>query len=189
MCGGTAWRPESVPARRGLSPRVRGNQVHPAFGAGFRGSIPACAGEPPLVIEICPTTTVYPRVCGGTSGCRRRGQKGGGLSPRVRGNPRCWAWRNWTGWSIPACAGEPGRAERHQHLRRVYPRVCGGTVVSRCVSVPKVGLSPRVRGNPDGIGGSPGAVGSIPACAGEPIKPRRCATNITVYPRVCGGTR
>ena len=52
----------------------------------------------------------------------------------------------------------------------------------------KVGLSPRVRGNPRlGLCGQP-AVGSIPACAGEPgaDRPKRMATG--VYPRVCGGT-
>ena len=50
------------------------------------------------------------------------------------------------------------------------------------------GLSPRVRGNLLRRARHRRAVGSIPACAGEPGPgggpPRRCR----VYPRVCGGT-
>ena len=51
-----------------------------------------------------------------------------------------------------------------------------------------VGLSPRVRGNP--CPGSPFSppIGSIPACAGEPIRAPLVLLRMRVYPRVCGGT-
>ena len=52
VCGGTtgvrfpAFRPE------GLSPRVRGNPRAGRVGGGDRGSIPACAGEPPARLGV-----------------------------------------------------------------------------------------------------------------------------------------
>ena len=53
---------------------------------------------------------------------------------------------------------------------------------------PHEGLSPRVRGNPE----QPAYVRvkrrSIPACAGEPRRPRLRLCRFAVYPRVCGGT-
>ena len=49
---------------------------------------------------------------------------------------------------------------------------------------PVIGLSPRV-----GLTRTcHRAVGSIPACAGEPVENIIMASAITVYPRVCGGT-
>ena len=52
-----------------------------------------------------------------------------------------------------------------------------------------MGLSPRVRGNPEILKlWRPGA-GSIPACAGEPIPSAGKLGHNMVYPRVCGGTR
>ena len=71
---------------------------------------------------------------------------------------------------------------------RVYPRVCGGTSVLSVYRNRRTGLSPRVRGNPKGRTRSGGEIGSIPACAGEPMfyEPPEYAE--WVYPRVCGGT-
>ena len=153
---------------------------------------------------------VYPRVCGGTPTPPPLGSMGQGLSPRVRGNlssPNC---RPATQRSIPACAGEPNQRLEGAAIQRVYPRVCGGTSFTLTGSIPTIGLSPRVRGNPDGVvcgaqyskeGLSPrvrgnralGATlsppgGSIPACAGEPSRVFPCYLLVTVYPRVCGGT-
>ena len=52
-----------------------------------------------------------------------------------------------------------------------------------------MGLSPRVRGNPGGYAFPPLAIGSIPACAGEPQSATVGTDYSLVYPRVCGGTR
>ena len=97
-------------------------------------------------------STVYPRVCGGTSAtwgaginengsipaCAGEPLKGEavpsswtvGLSPRVRGNPTLTRFSSYrpSHWSIPACAGEPRTPQ------------AGGVADS-------MGLSPRVRGN------------------------------------------
>ena len=70
--------------------------------------------------------------------------------------------------SIPACAGEPSARRQLIDLPEVYPRVCGGTIQIVESESQVMGLSPRVRGNPERKPKHPNASGSIPACAGEP---------------------
>ena len=91
--------------------------------------------------------------------------------------------------SIPACAGEPGLRCDAPGTRSVYPRVCGGTSTPRSRPEPRVGLSPRVRGNLGPFREKRRGAGSIPACAGEPRGRRADTRGRAVYPRVCGGTR
>ena len=133
---------------------------------------------------------------------------GYGLSPRVRGNRSLAPSNRLDTGSIPACAGEPANNPSMATTSGVYPRVCGGTADISSGMSPCQGLSPRVRGNrrqrPMGESGR----GSIPACAGEPIRRHRrlsltrsipacagepstewpCTSPLKVYPRVCGGT-
>ena len=91
--------------------------------------------------------------------------------------------------SIPACAGEPSLAGVSLSISPVYPRVCGGTAIQLGVHLFYRGLSPRVRGNLAYDNPGDRVFGSIPACAGEPsLYPMRYSF-LTVYPRVCGGTR
>ena len=90
--------------------------------------------------------------------------------------------------SIPACAGEPPQVIGGLHPFRVYPRVCGGTVISQIAARTFQGLSPRVRGNRQSSVSLDDEEGSIPACAGEPRSSPRSSTSSRVYPRVCGGT-
>ena len=151
---------------------------------------------------------VYPRVCGGTRTARCMAVRMAGLSPRVRGNleeghkeqaglrsiPRVRGNRHAAAHdgaafgSIPACAGEPRHTRLHLARRQVYPRVCGGTILSISRAVASMGLSPRVRGNLiDVVVAEPDAR-SIPACAGEPNACTNKGRLSEVYPRVCGGT-
>ncbi len=67
--------------------------------------------------------------------------------------------------------------------------MCGGTRSCRRGPGSGKGLSPRVRGNRFLSHIVHKMSGSIPACAGEPL--RYCETLCCrwVYPRVCGGTR
>ena len=74
--------------------------------------------------------------------------------------------------SIPARAGEPGIRSRCRWICRVYPRACGGTVLTLNVVDPPTGLSPRVRGNRYGWHTRTIKHGSIPARAGEPTQAR-----------------
>ena len=86
VCGGTADSGPYSHTWKGLSPRVRGNPLPSESCHSTPGSIPACAGEPQERIPSCPTTRVYPRVCGGTADEIERYTNANGLSPRVRGN-------------------------------------------------------------------------------------------------------
>ena len=74
-----------------------------------------------------------------------------------------------TAGSIPACAGEPPSSGARPIQARVYPRVCGGTMIRAPRTAATMGLSPRVRGNLRLVEQQVGPVGSIPACAGEPM--------------------
>ena len=188
MCGGTLRGLRFGTLATGLSPRVRGNPAVRPWRLSRPGSIPACAGEPPIAGGWGGTSGVYPRVCGGTLFRGPRQPLDPGLSPRVRGNPRDVATGAQKGRSIPACAGEPATSRRWRATTWVYPRVCGGTYRLGLDSSGDLGLSPRVRGNHVDLAGAEDDVGSIPACAGEPTSPRIRPTRRWVYPRVCGGT-
>ena len=171
VCGGTTVGDLVAVATEGLSPRVRGNLGAWPDGDGRRGSIPACAGEPPLDWCGRRRPRVYPRVCGGTPHSVDAALYYDGLSPRVRGNQRRPGSIGLTGRSIPACAGEPNEIRQWASLLWVYPRVCGGTSRDEFLGHSCSGLSPRVRGNPVGDLGSHRCLRSIPACAGEPALP------------------
>ena len=95
-----------------------------------------------------------------------------GLSPRVRGNRAGCQPVPHRRRSIPACAGEPGPTSLSRYDKKVYPRVCGGTCQVQASSLKQEGLSPRVRGNLDTDLLQNISLGSIPACAGEPLLPR-----------------
>ena len=106
VCGGALCHAAAPANRWGLSPRVRGSPAHLAPAAHGDRSIPACAGEPAGIVVVTPSSSVYPRVCGGAliteyKSLDREGLSrvcGGaastvalvavptGLSPRVRGS-------------------------------------------------------------------------------------------------------
>ena len=148
VCGGTWPGRRRASCEKGLSPRVRGNlSAHLAHRLGTR-SIPACAGEPMRREGLRLMKQVYPRVCGGTRGGRCGCCGLPGLSPRVRGNHMTLLDAGENVRSIPACAGEPGATIPICRRKRVYPRVCGGTLRCEKKTAVTPGLSPRVRGNP-----------------------------------------
>ena len=66
--------------------------------------------------------------------------------------------------------------------------MCGGTFPPTSLLFCSPGLSPRVRGNLIGDHPQCLTLGSIPACAGEPIRGSPSTADSGVYPRVCGGT-
>ncbi len=187
VCGGTPADPEAVTLPEGLSPRVRGNPCLGRPRAAYHGSIPACAGEPTPAAHQRSQRGVYPRVCGGTLLRIRHEASASGLSPRVRGNHFNLGASAPPDGSIPACAGEPWAAVVSRAGTGVYPRVCGGTASIRTPLVWIPGLSPRVRGNPHGPRARWQALGSIPACAGEPPGAGNGRGPERGYPRVGGG--
>ena len=159
---------------QGLSPRVRGNLIRYTRGAtaGHRGrSIPARAGEPGTVGCGALPASVDPRACGGTISGAIPDRAGPGLSPRVRGNlVEIQPFAQIEG-SIPARAGEPGRAWRP---------VCVGNR-----SIPARAGEPGT-GRPQMMAHFQHR--SIPARAGEPRSRSRRTSPRGVYPRACGGT-
>ena len=66
--------------------------------------------------------------------------------------------------------------------------MCGGTLHDGGLLLHGRGLSPRVRGNRWNTLNLNRSLGSIPACAGEPLTVRPRRRRLSVYPRVCGGT-
>ena len=147
-CGGTATHVSAAARLTGLSPRVRGNQRLRDERPEVLGSIPASAGEPIPGSPSRSRSRVYPRECGGTESELAGAGRGGGLSPRVRGNHGHAPGRLVGAGSIPASAGEPVGAHPGAQARRVYPRECGGTGFRPSTCPSAHGLSPRVRGNP-----------------------------------------
>ena len=151
-------------------------------------SIPAWAGEPARSGDERLTHTVYPRVGGGTGGGSPVIANRDGLSPRGRGNLRQLQALSPEIGSIPAWAGEPQRTIASNPGGRVYPRVGGGTALSRKVPFGSQGLSPRGRGNLPHLRKLGPKPRSIPAWAGEPGDIGPIFSLFKVYPRVGGGT-
>ena len=87
VCGGTGPRSRGPTTIKGLSPRVRGNPIEAGLDRRQHGTIPACAGEPPVGLIVEMLEKDYPRVCGGTFVVNSHRNPLRGLSPRVRGNP------------------------------------------------------------------------------------------------------
>ena len=149
-------------------------------------SIPACAGEPSGPDQSAGVFGVYPRVCGGARMNLAYSNSCWGLSPRVRGSHSTIKVGGPFAGSIPACAGEPAVRPSAPGSLRVYPRVCGGAWMASFTASSASGLSPRVRGSHLDDGRGVRAVGSIPACAGEPLVVTVVPHSRQVYPRVCG---
>ena len=168
VCGGTRQAGVDVATFEGLSPRVRGNRSASGVQQKLWGTIPACAGEPTGKMPALGTIRDYPRVCGGTISPSPIGRAAKGLSPRVRGNPEGDLAHSPLAGTIPACAGEPSFSTSRNAEKRDYPRVCGGTRQEEVDYIRRVGLSPRVRGNPPEGAAYMVLNGTIPACAGEP---------------------
>ena len=171
----------------GPSPRVRGSRVRREAQGDGAGSIPACAGEPSVVIVVSSVIGVHPRVCGGAYGIAQHGTAEWGPSPRVRGSLLLLGHDDELARSIPACAGEPHAHRPDRLARAVHPRVCGGAPGCARRSVSAAGPSPRVRGSPSSNLIIPELWGSIPACAGEPAAMSPRSPWVPVHPRVCGG--
>ena len=127
VCGGTGGANCRRCRSNGLSPRVRGNPARRRRRPRWRGSIPACAGEPVTCTVAIAPSAVYPRVCGGTKCRSSSSHPTRGLSPRVRGNLLRRFGGLYAVRSIPACAGEPAAQGGDKRTLTVYPRVCGGT--------------------------------------------------------------
>ena len=127
VCGGSASSLNGYHINIGLSPRVRGKPGAAPNLPIWTRSIPACAGETRSGARSVCCYTVYPRVCGGSKRRYIKYKRDGGLSPRVRGKPGVTIRSLAQVRSIPACAGEALQRRHSWQMRKVYPRVCGGS--------------------------------------------------------------
>ena len=188
-CGGTArGLPDHGPVG-GLSPRLRGNGRLHVSRSTDAGSIPALAGERLPKMSMRPRKRVYPRACGGTCVDHLATDSRPGLSPRLRGNASQRTVKGRSLGSIPALAGERRPVMVTRPPVWVYPRACGGTAAAAAAHSRNTGLSPRLRGNVFSLLIRLGALGSIPALAGERVVFFMVFSATGVYPRACGGTR
>ena len=184
--GGTGRGTLTASCWGGLSPHTRGNRSPCSIANRLHGSIPAYAGEPHLMQLAAYRVGVYPRIRGGTMEQCLLQRVDTGLSPHTRGNLLfIWERERQVG-SIPACAGEPSRRPSHLLQVRVCPRMRGGTVSPPAQPQCQQGLSPHARGNPVFPSALGDAVGSIPACAGEPWCEYPVWPAARVYPRTRG---
>ena len=95
---------------------------------------------------------------------------------------------NVLGRSIPTCVGQPRKCHSAARMSRVYPHVCGATIVSNDpLNIPG-GLSPRVWGNHACGNHRTNNMGSIPTCVGQPAVVAAGGLMRKVYPHVCGAT-
>ena len=172
MGGATLPERSSNELDRGLSPRGRGNLQRRITAPTAIRSIPAWAGQPLPTFCRLPRRTVYPRVGGATAHPHGYPCPLAGLSPRGRGNLVAAAGEGHDQRSIPAWAGQPDRRWTHGKQARVYPRVGGATGEYGPEAPERRGLSPRGRGNLDGLDHLRLAYRSIPAWAGQPLEHR-----------------
>ena len=170
----------------GPSPRVRGIRGLMPTRTTTEGSIPACAGNPGGGTACGTTRRVHPRVCGESFRRRAPPSKIWGPSPRVRGIRARPGGQRWPRGSIPACAGNPCTRPTNLRIARVHPRVCGESTAGLPPIETAPGPSPRVRGILDAALRLLHLVGSIPACAGNPVRRALRQLQVVVHPRVCG---
>ena len=111
----------------GLSPPTRGIRKPSSAASLVAGSIPAYAGDPIRLGAGVRRAAVYPRLRGGSGGMSIAGIAARGLSPPTRGIPSGMRRRGYPPRSIPAYAGDPLSRELRSCLRRVYPRLRGGS--------------------------------------------------------------
>ena len=91
--------------------------------------------------------------------------------------------------SIPAHAGQPETRTSARRMIWVYPRACGATAIRLGIAGRMRGLSPRMRGNHQGVYALASRPGSIPAHAGQPRVRGGWRDGGRVYPRACGATQ
>ena len=151
----------------GSSPRVRGTHGHKSAADGFRGIIPACAGNTRPPRRRRRSVRDHPRVCGEHLPRTVPGQPGRGSSPRVRGTRLAHGRPDAARGIIPACAGNTLKMVKPASMARDHPRVCGEHTMATQTLALDLGSSPRVRGTQTITVTAENGDGIIPACAGN----------------------
>ena len=150
------------------------------------GIIPAYAGNTWLWRGRALTDRDHPRVCGEHSHSTQNAAMGTGSSPRMRGTQHARFDVSCRHGIIPAYAGNTGLIRGPRHHRRDHPRVCGEHAVPVTCNDPSLGSSPRMRGTRALQTRRMGAVGIIPAYAGNTGGSPTARSPRRDHPRVCG---
>ena len=169
-------------------PRPRGGALpvrsmmakSPGLSPPTRGSPRSCGQS------LCDTRSI-PAHAGGAGGKLNKIPARYGLSPPTRGSLRPGLTGATHSGSIPAHAGEPYSCSYRPYRIGVYPRPRGGAPGTDGFGIEYQGLSPPTRGSPSARSSVGQIPGSIPAHAGEPIRPWFAVISIWVYPRPRGG--
>ena len=127
VCGGTCVDITASVEDEGLSPRVRGNRSRAVRSSCSVRSIPRVRGTATLPMLVQNPQGLSPRVRGNRFRIYRKLFWEGSI-PACAGDLCCRPTGPYLARSIPACAGEPVRLLTEDNARRVYPRVCGGTL-------------------------------------------------------------
>ena len=133
----------------GSSPRMRGTLLCGYRGDGWRGIIPAYAGN--TMREASPNrgNRDHPRVCGEHCPKKQLRRVVSGSSPRMRGTHKHAEIDLPTSGIIPAYAGNTARSTTCTKTDRDHPRVCGEHGVETDGDTVMRGSSPRMRGTHD----------------------------------------
>ena len=171
---------------KGPSPLARGSRSSASLGTGWRGSIPARAGQPPGAPRTRSTRRVHPRSRGAARSGALARIVDQGPSPLARGSRQSARQRFSPRGSIPARAGQPTPHLPKPDAEGVHPRSRGAAAYDRGQSIGEGGPSPLARGSQDELTAAAADKGSIPARAGQPLKSDRGSTTGRVHPRSRG---
>ena len=146
-CGETTITSPKTSAGEGPPPRVRRNRNAHGYGGRNERSTPARAEKPLSPGHEQQLYEVHPRACGETRFRSYLCQHPQGPPPRVRRNPVSILSVSASAGSTPARAEKPGFDPICVSIRRVHPRACGETSLTRPRTAVVRGPPPRVRRN------------------------------------------
>ena len=164
--GGSSPKQKRCAHVRGRSPRARGKHESAEAESAQHGSIPASAGEAMKSRGLACRFGVDPRERGGSVTRACQTTRSSGRSPRARGKRETGLAGIQERRSIPASAGEAGRAGAPCDVARVDPRERGGSGHAKPHVLCRPGRSPRARGKRVSADVVPWRARSIPASAG-----------------------
>ena len=185
--GGNRATSYGVPGRWGPSPLARGKLLGIAFFQVGVGTIPARAGETRTGASSLGRVRDHPRSRGGNRDLSNCSDYDEGPSPLARGKRKLLRCAASIPGTIPARAGETVSAQIHQHRARDHPRSRGGNSPGRLLPRIISGPSPLARGKQRYAAIRTGAMGTIPARAGETVPALSGASAEWDHPRSRGG--
>ena len=171
----------------GPSPLARGKLKSLSKEKGTPGTIPARAGETSAFRGRRGMPGDHPRSRGGNRRINQSERPNPGPSPLARGKPGPLRSHQPGTGTIPARAGETSSTPASRSLTKDHPRSRGGNAAFSRASGIDVGPSPLARGKRALVGALVGALGTIPARAGETLGCAQGPDGQKDHPRSRGG--